>query len=306
VASRDALPGQALYPLKRAIEDTQVALQADAGDRGRSLLAHAIDRLDELDRLAAAGSTDLSLLVSTVADFRDQADAGTSVLLRSYAADPRPETVDGVRAFAATATDRLDGVRGTLPAGADPAVAEALADLADLDARALEACAACSSLPALTPPADPSTSEGPEQVPDDRDASGSAPADRSPAGGRGGREDPDRGASGPTDQRPRAGGGTAGATGATGATGPDQPGGPPVGEVPRVGGGVDAPSAGGRGAGLVDGTVRGLDGATDGDLGSRGSTGGRTGGGTGSRGVGGVVDGVVDDLGQGLGRAGAD
>jgi len=297
VASRDALPGEALYPLKRAIEDSQVALQADDGDRGRSLLAHASDRLDELDRLAAAGSTDTSLVVSTVADFRDQADAGTSVLLRSYAADPRPETVDGVRAFAAAATDRLAGVRDALPTGADPAVEEALADLADLDARALGACATCSALPALAPPV-PTSSEEPEDVlPDDEGATGAAPSGEEPtaASGRGDRDDPAPGASeGRADRRP--------GTGRTGgAAGPDRPGGRPTGEIPTVGGAAGAPGTGGD-SGLVEGARRGLQGPTGVIGGSRGTTGGGAGNASGGRGVGGVLDGVVDDLDQGLGR----
>ena len=54
-AAQGSLPGEALYPIKRGIEDARVGLATSPGAEGRQLLAHASDRLAEVQGLVAAG-----------------------------------------------------------------------------------------------------------------------------------------------------------------------------------------------------------------------------------------------------------
>ena len=51
MAAQTALPGDTLYPLKRALENASTTIQIDEDDKGASLLDHAAGRLDEVDEL---------------------------------------------------------------------------------------------------------------------------------------------------------------------------------------------------------------------------------------------------------------
>ena len=48
VAAQSALPGDALYPLKRAIENAQTGFSVDEREKGTHMLANATGRLDEI------------------------------------------------------------------------------------------------------------------------------------------------------------------------------------------------------------------------------------------------------------------
>ena len=52
VASQSALPGDPLYPLKRAIENAQTGVQFDEDAKGKTLLDNASGRLEEVDQLS--------------------------------------------------------------------------------------------------------------------------------------------------------------------------------------------------------------------------------------------------------------
>lgn len=56
-ASQSALPGDALYPLKTGLEQTQISLANDAYNRARLYLDFAQRRLDEITELLAQGRT---------------------------------------------------------------------------------------------------------------------------------------------------------------------------------------------------------------------------------------------------------
>ena len=55
MAAQSALPGEALYPVKRAIENAQTGFSTDEADKGSRLLANATGRLDEVTELSAQG-----------------------------------------------------------------------------------------------------------------------------------------------------------------------------------------------------------------------------------------------------------
>ena len=51
VASQSALPGDALYPIKRAIENTEAGVRVSDDAKGETILSNASGRLNEVDKL---------------------------------------------------------------------------------------------------------------------------------------------------------------------------------------------------------------------------------------------------------------
>ena len=152
-AAQNSLPGEALYPIKRGIESAQVGLATSPSSRGDHLLSQARDRLVEIQGLVAAGQTTGSPRIpGTLDEFTSQAREGSDQLLSSYADTKDPKTIAAVRDFAARDLTILEGLAQTAPPEAQPALQKAAIALAAIDARASEACSACSNLPALRVP----------------------------------------------------------------------------------------------------------------------------------------------------------
>jgi len=152
-AAQSALPGQALYPVKRGIEKAQTQLSLSTEGRGRDLLKQADDRLLEAQALLAEDSaTDTPRVPGTLDDFVGSAGRGADLLLASYQDSRDPATVAAVRSFAATALDRISAMSSTAPSEAQPGLRDAALALRRIDARARGLCDACSDLPTLAVP----------------------------------------------------------------------------------------------------------------------------------------------------------
>ena len=84
-AAQSALPGEALYPIKRGIEKVDAGLSLDSAGRGRDVLRQASGRLDEaqglIDGDSATGAAQLS---PTLEDFSTQARTGADLLMAAY------------------------------------------------------------------------------------------------------------------------------------------------------------------------------------------------------------------------------
>jgi hypothetical protein len=152
-AAQHALPGEALYPIKRGIESAQVGLATSPDSRGNHLLGQARDRLVEVQGLVAQGpATGSAQIPGTLDEFTEQARQGADLLLASYADNKDPQAVVEVREFAARDLTILEGLAQTAPPEAQPALRQAATALAAIDSRASEACPTCSNLPALRVP----------------------------------------------------------------------------------------------------------------------------------------------------------
>jgi hypothetical protein len=152
-AAQDALPGQALYPVKRGIEQAQAQLRLDDASRGRELLQQASGRLGEVDGLISDDPARANPQVArTLTDFAEQADQGGRLLLTSFARDRDPASVEALRDFTA---DRVR-VLSTLATRVAPASGDELAAAAQairaLDEDAVAACPGCSSRPVVQIP----------------------------------------------------------------------------------------------------------------------------------------------------------
>ena len=84
-AAQSALPGEALYPIKRGIEKAEVRLSMSPTGQGRDLLHQATDRLGEAQGLIEADSpTGTPQVPHTLRSFTSQAEEGSDLLMSSY------------------------------------------------------------------------------------------------------------------------------------------------------------------------------------------------------------------------------
>jgi hypothetical protein len=145
VASQDALPGDLLYPVKRAIENVQTGIQLGQGDKGATLLANASGRLDEVDALSEdAGGADPVAIADTLDVFTEQASEASDLLLADYAESGDQASVSELRDFTAHSLDQLAALEPQVPDAALDELTRAARLLVDIDAAARQACPVCA------------------------------------------------------------------------------------------------------------------------------------------------------------------
>lgn len=153
-AAQRALPGEALYPIKRGIEKAEAGLNVTEAGKGRDLLAQARDRLTEVEGLLDKDSVPAApQLPDTLEDFSTQASEGAALLFDSYEENGDPSSVEQVRTFAAQGIDVLTTLAAQVPPEAQDELAQAAKVLRDLDQRATALCTTCAgNLPVLKIP----------------------------------------------------------------------------------------------------------------------------------------------------------
>jgi hypothetical protein len=176
-ASRDAVPGDALYGIKRAAEAAGGIFGGDAS-RGQHDLDLAATRLDEIERMARDGVTDPAVYTAAFAEFDDATRGGTRGTLAG--ADPSRSAGD-VADWATQQTARLAELRASLPAAtqADADDASRLLDRVHRRAVALSARSGCAQVTSgATDDLGPLPAEGPCTTARQATTGGSAPTDR--------------------------------------------------------------------------------------------------------------------------------
>ena len=154
-ASAQALPGDLLYPVKRGIEQVDLALQRSTEAKGLVLLEHAATRLTELEGLLAAEGAASpeaeDLAAAVLIDFTEATDAARAALADAHGSvtgssgDGLDEaTGSQLGAFLAESTDILDGLSGELPPDATEAYPEAAEAVLGLQDRATDYCGDCA------------------------------------------------------------------------------------------------------------------------------------------------------------------
>ncbi|MCX6400398.1 MAG: DUF5667 domain-containing protein [Propionibacteriales bacterium] len=144
MASQGALPGDVLYPVKRAIENAQTNLQPDGASKAETLLAHAEARLDEVRELTARNA-DSAVISSTLQDFTDQTEQASEFTLDDYATTGKGERIADLRAFAADSMDVLGALGPVVPADSRSILITATQTVRQVDVAAWEACAECAT-----------------------------------------------------------------------------------------------------------------------------------------------------------------
>ncbi|WP_216210739.1 DUF5667 domain-containing protein [Amycolatopsis aidingensis] len=119
--SRDALPGDTLYDIKRVREAVSLGLTFDEEARGRLHLEYAAGRLAELARLTertAKGATHPGYR-DALADFDADARSGVARMV-ALGTSSSGTQLDELRSWASAQADRLNRLRAALPADAVP------------------------------------------------------------------------------------------------------------------------------------------------------------------------------------------
>ncbi|CAM3153375.1 DUF5667 domain-containing protein [Nocardioides dubius] len=152
VASQSALPGDALYPIKRALEGATTTLQVNDGAKADQLLDNANSRLSEVKRLSAR--SDRSAQVpATLREFNEQSDSAADLLIEEFEKTGDKKNVEKLRNFAAASIEELTELGRRLPASVSDSLTEAVGNLVRIDDLAAQVCPDCSgSLPDLPEP----------------------------------------------------------------------------------------------------------------------------------------------------------
>lgn len=160
-AAESALPGDALYPIKRGIESAQVSLNSSDAAKGRDLIAQAGKRLDEIDSLMSDGDS-TKRITDTLSAYESTAGHGADLLFVAYQRDGSSADLADLRGAFVEQLAQLQQLASQAPPTTQPAFASAAALLTDLDQQARVLCGNCgpnsgasdftnlSSAPALT------------------------------------------------------------------------------------------------------------------------------------------------------------
>lgn len=143
MAAQDALPGDVLYPVKRAIENAQTNLQSDGASKADTLLSHAEARLEEVQELTARDA-DSEVIAATLQDFTDQTTQASELALDDFSETGKTDSISDLRAFAADSMDVLDALGSLVPEELRSPLITATQTVRQVDAAAWEACPTCS------------------------------------------------------------------------------------------------------------------------------------------------------------------
>jgi hypothetical protein len=145
-ASAEALPGEMLYPVKRGVENVELAFHKDDAERGQFRLTQASERLAEARRLTDGGSPQSQTHVAgTLDDFASQAKDGSSALFRAYGHDGSEQSILAVNDFSAAAASDLARLAGNVPSDASDSFQTAANTVNDLVTKASTLCTSCGS-----------------------------------------------------------------------------------------------------------------------------------------------------------------
>jgi hypothetical protein len=177
-ASRDAVPGDALYGIKRAAEAAGGILAGGEASRGQRDLDLAATRLDEIERMAREGVVDPAVFASAFQDFDNATRAGSRLVLSGD--DPDRSAAD-LSEWATQQTARLSALRTTLPAASQSDADDALhlLDRVHRRAAALSSRSGCAQVTSgSTDDLGPVPAGGPCTTRQATSGAGSAPTDR--------------------------------------------------------------------------------------------------------------------------------
>ncbi|MFC0439520.1 DUF5667 domain-containing protein [Kutzneria buriramensis] len=127
--SRDALPGDPLYAIKRTAESASFGLAFDDAAKARKHLDFATARIDEIEGMAARGNTPIGSYLTALTDFDTDAAAG-SRLLTVLSTNGDGSGLTYLRDWAKSQAQRLKTLRPSLPQRADTS-AELLTAITD-------------------------------------------------------------------------------------------------------------------------------------------------------------------------------
>jgi hypothetical protein len=163
-ASASSLPGDALYPVKRATEQVQLTFTRGLADRGAFQLELAERRLDEARELSARGQG--AQAAESVREFEETAAAGTADLMEAYRADNEPENMVVLNEFTTRTEEALSALETQLPAEGTAAVDDARDRIEAIDSRSEQLCSTCGGGSDESPASPDSLDDSPDLAPE--------------------------------------------------------------------------------------------------------------------------------------------
>lgn len=153
-AAQGALPGDALYPIKRGIEQAEAQLSTSDAAKGADLLSQASHRLVEVKGLVETDDVNsVPRVPETLAAFSSSAKEGSDLMFESFRENSDPETIVAVRDFTTRGIATLESLARTVPDDAQDDLASAAILLHDIDSEALGLCGSCApDLPVVEVP----------------------------------------------------------------------------------------------------------------------------------------------------------
>jgi hypothetical protein len=152
LASQSALPGQPLYPVKRAIENVRTGFTPGDSGKGSAILGDADTRLDEVTQLSRDSDGNAAEIAKTLDAFAEQAKKASDLLLSNYQQDQDAASIEKLHAFASDSIDQLAELEPLLPAAAKDALANAAQAVLMIDSAASNLCPSCAGNPIISLP----------------------------------------------------------------------------------------------------------------------------------------------------------
>lgn len=142
MASQAALPGDVLYPMKRALENAETNLQTDVAAKAETLREHADQRLREVQQLSTEGS-DAATVATTLHDFTSQSNQSAELAFDDYETTGDPTQINEQRAFSERSMDELTALADVVPEDARAALITAAQAVRQVDSAAFHLCPTC-------------------------------------------------------------------------------------------------------------------------------------------------------------------
>ncbi len=174
--SAEALPGEMLYPVKRGVENIELAFHNDDSSRGQYRLAQASERLAEARRLTNDNSPQARDQVAGVLDdFSAQAKDGSGAMFRVFDRNRSDEPITVVNDFSAAAAADLAILSSQVPSSAGDSFQNAADTVSQLLTTASTLCASCGTadIPGLTGAISSLTGAGSDQTSTEEEATSS-------------------------------------------------------------------------------------------------------------------------------------
>jgi hypothetical protein len=144
LASRSALPGDVLYPVKQLLDRAAVALSGSRLDEGRTHLAQAQQHISEARDLLDRGDPDPDDLDVALNAASDSVLAADSILTDVYVIEDRPEAITELSDFLTRARLQVEAMDARIPDASRPAYERLRTLLAQTEVEALRRVAACA------------------------------------------------------------------------------------------------------------------------------------------------------------------
>jgi hypothetical protein len=144
VASRSAIPGSALYPVKGWLDSVAVQIAGSDLERGLTHLSQAQEHITDTRTLSEQRDPEAERYIESLEAAISSVRAGQRDLDTAFDTTGNPQALIAVRDFAARARPQVEALRPEVPAAALPALGELQSLLAESEGAALRRLAACA------------------------------------------------------------------------------------------------------------------------------------------------------------------